>query len=366
MIRAATLDDIDELVRIENASFEIDRINPRQFRYLIQHAKAATLVAADGTDRLLGYITILFHRGTSLARLYSIAVDPGHRGGGIGTALLHAGEGAALEHGVTHMRLEVRVDDPETQGLYEREGYRRLGLRSHYYDDDTDAVRMEKMLVPPRDPALARVPYYPQSLSFTCGPAALLMAMHALEPEIGVDQAAELMLWREATTIFMTSGHGGCGPQGLALAAWSRGFDVDLYISQQAPFFINSVRSEEKRAIIQLVEEEFHRELEATEVRIHDRPLSLDEMRDDFDAGAIPVVLISSYRLDLSKEPHWVVVTGFDQSYIYLHDPFIDTEAHKNQTDCMQIPVSQQEFARMARYGRSQQKAALVLWRRAS
>lgn len=366
MIRSARSGDIDELVRIENACFETDRLSPRQFRYLIQQAKAATLVAADRHDRPLGYVTILFHRGTSLARLYSIAVDPPRRGAGLGTALLRAAEAAALEEGVTHMRLEVRVDDLKTQGLYEREGYRRLGLRSHYYEDETDAVRMEKMLVPPREAALARVPYYPQSLSFTCGPAALLMAMHALRPEVTVDQAAELKLWREATTIFMTSGHGGCAPRGLALAAWRRGFDVDLYLSQQSSFFINSVRSPEKRAVIRLVEEEFQDELEATDVRVHDRPLAINEMREAFEAGGIPVVLISSYRFDRSKEPHWVVVTGFDQGYIYLHDPFIDSDAHKNQTDCMQIPVPLREFARMARYGRSQQKAALVLRRRAS
>ena len=34
----------------------------------------------------------------------------------------------------------------------------------------------------------------------------------------------EMQLWREATTIFMAAGHGGCSGQGLALAATRRGF----------------------------------------------------------------------------------------------------------------------------------------------
>ena len=40
-----------------------------------------------------------------------------------------------------------------------------------------------------------------------------------LDPGLTLDRTLELRVWREATTIFMTSGHGGCGPDGLALAA---------------------------------------------------------------------------------------------------------------------------------------------------
>jgi hypothetical protein len=159
----------------------------------------------------------------------------------------------------------------------------------------------------------------------------------------------------------MTSGHGGCSPRGLALSAWRRGFAVDLYLSQSTPFFVESVRNAEKRQVIEEVEEVFRAELEETGIQVFEHPLEADDLRREFEAGAIPIVLISSYRLALAKEPHWVVVTGFDESYIYLHDPFIDIDENKSQTDCMQIPVPLHEFARMARYGRSQQRAALVI-----
>ncbi|MCL1487420.1 MAG: peptidase C39 family protein [Marinobacter sp.] len=69
-----------------------------------------------------------------------------------------------------------------------------------------------------------RYPYYPQTTEFTCGPAALIMAMAALNQQQSLTTLEELKIWREATTIFMLSGHGGCGPHGLALAAWHRGF----------------------------------------------------------------------------------------------------------------------------------------------
>ena len=49
-----------------------------------------------------------------------------------------------------------------------------------------------------------------------------MMAMTALDPSRTMDANDEIRIWREATTVFMTSGHGGCGPYGLALAAHRR------------------------------------------------------------------------------------------------------------------------------------------------
>jgi hypothetical protein len=40
--------------------------------------------------------------------------------------------------------------------------------------------------------------------AFTCGPAALMMAMHGLNRDYQPSREEEINLWREATTIFMT------------------------------------------------------------------------------------------------------------------------------------------------------------------
>ncbi|MCT7656069.1 peptidase C39 family protein [Oceanimonas sp. NS1] len=91
------------------------------------------------------------------------------------------------------------------------------------------------------------MPYYRQTTEFTCGPASLMMALSALDATHHTQPDEELQLWREATTIFMTQGHGGCGPHGLALAAHRRGFAVELVLNQDGPLFINSVRSPDKK-----------------------------------------------------------------------------------------------------------------------
>ena len=44
MLRHATLDDIDALLKIENLCFATDRLSRRSFRHLLTRGNAATLV----------------------------------------------------------------------------------------------------------------------------------------------------------------------------------------------------------------------------------------------------------------------------------------------------------------------------------
>ena len=58
-----------------------------------------------------------------------------------------------------------------------------------------------------------------------------------------------------------------------------------------------------------------------------------------------------------------VVVTGFDERFIYVHDPYIDDEAGKTVADCINMPILRKDFERMARYGKSAQRAVLIIRR---
>jgi hypothetical protein len=58
-------------------------------------------------------VLLLFSRGTSMARLYSIAVHPENMAAAVvGDRLLEAAETVALERDCVSMRLEVRRDNP--------------------------------------------------------------------------------------------------------------------------------------------------------------------------------------------------------------------------------------------------------------
>jgi ribosomal protein S18 acetylase RimI-like enzyme len=360
MIRKATLNDLEALVALENRSFTTDRLSRRSFRHLLTKANGVTLID-ELEGRLAGYATVLFNLGTSLARLYSIAVDSEFRGQGVGQRLVMASEQAARDGDSVVLRLEVRSDNTASLALFRRMDYREFGHYDDYYEDHMDALRFEKELVPHLDPDRARVPYYRQTLEFTCGPSALMMAMRALDPAIEYARALEIEIWRESTTVFMTAGHGGCGPHGLALAARQRGFEVELFLSEAGALFIDSVRSAEKKEVMTLVQEGFEKRVVEEGIPVHYHQLGMSEMREYFEQGAIPVVLISSYRIYKEKFPHWVVVTGFDERYVYVHDPFVDDEKGKTSTDCINMPILQKDFDRMARYGKSGLRASLVL-----
>ena len=144
-IRPAVPEDAGDLSTLENQIFSGDRISLRSFRRLLAQTSAVVLVAAVG-NRIAGYAMALFRRNSSIARLYSIAVDPGHAGRGIGKALLAAAEDAARRRQCKIMRLEVRENNSKAIRLYGASGYLPAGRVTDYYEDGCAALRFEKPL----------------------------------------------------------------------------------------------------------------------------------------------------------------------------------------------------------------------------
>jgi ribosomal protein S18 acetylase RimI-like enzyme len=361
--RFASMDDVDDLVLLEQECFTLDRLSRRNFHWMVSRANACVIVASS-QDTLAGYALLLFHRGTSLARLYSIAVSPSWRGHGLGQSLLDQAQAFALERNCAWLRLEVRADNPAAISLYQANGYHRFAIVDDYYQDHTQALRYEKRILHDAPPPARHVPYYQQTTEFTCGAACLLMAMAAIDTNRSMTRGEEIQLWREATTVFMTAGHGGCSPQGLALAAWRRGFDVRLEVSRSGSLFLDGVRNPEKKAIMKLVEEGFTQALDGTQVE--QILASTLDVRCALDAGFKPIVLISNYRFTRLKAPHWVLITGCDEDFVYLHDPDVDHSRHKRSLDCQHLPVSHAEFLRMTVFGGQRVRAAVLLRARSS
>lgn len=364
IIRRAVAADLDRLVAIENSAFAVDRLTRRSLANFIRSARACLLVA-ERDGGVVGYGLILLRRGTSLARLYSLAVDPTRRRLGIGRYLLAELEQFAVQREYTFMRLEVSPDNVVAVGLLRSAGYRSFGLIHDYYEDHGDALRLEKRIanITLRADSLP-VHYYGQTTDFTCGPASLMMAMNALDPGQPMSPLLELQLWREATTIYMLAGTGGCGPHGLALAAWQRGFTAAIHVNQTGPLFLESVRRPEKKAIMARVHDDFVHQLRETDVRIEDSTCSLDDLRGALRAGRIPLVLISTWRFNRSKNPHWVVVSGMDDHFVFIHDPEVDDLAGQWPLDNQYLPVVHHDFQRMSQFGQSCLRAAVIIGKR--
>ncbi len=145
-IRKGRLADIDALLVLEQSVFTVDHLSRRSFRNFLTSPYSVLLVADEGGG-ISGYVHVLFRPRSRAARLYSIGVAARAAGRGIGIALLKAGEQAARKRRTTLMRLEVQSGNRAAIARYEKSGYRRTGRLSGYYNDGSDALRYEKLLV---------------------------------------------------------------------------------------------------------------------------------------------------------------------------------------------------------------------------
>ena len=146
-IRNAEDADLDGLGALEARSFASDRLARRSlWRLLCRPSASLRVAAAKAGGTVHGYSLVLFRKGSSVARLYSIAVDDERRGEGLGRRLLADAEGVAARRQQRVLRLEVREDNLPAIRLYERRGYRLIGRYARYYADKADALRYEKPL----------------------------------------------------------------------------------------------------------------------------------------------------------------------------------------------------------------------------
>ena len=143
MIRPALQIDVESLVRLEHACFKTDLLDRDDFRRELRN-QTTVLLVHQGLGGVDAYA--LMHVRHGRAHLVSIAVDPAVRRSGIGKTLLQAAEAAAGERGAGHMRLEIREDNPGAYALYRAMGYKHFGTWLEYYQDKSDALRLQKPL----------------------------------------------------------------------------------------------------------------------------------------------------------------------------------------------------------------------------
>ena len=360
--RKAKLSDLPQLVQLEESVFNYDQLSRRSFDWMIRKAHSIFLVQ-EYQKRIVGYGLVLINAGTSLARLYSICTHRDFQGRGLATKLISELEKmAAEEENCAYLRLEVKESNKGAIALYKKLGYTKFTVKKGYYDDGKAAWCFEKRIKELRVKPRLKVPYYQQGTDFTCGPASLLMAMKTFHPKTEMSLEKELELWREATTIFMTSGHGGCGPHGLALAANARGYKSELYLSHLHTLFIDTVRSQEKKDIIRIVQKSWEKKIEEQKIPVHRKRMTIEDIKDILDSGGIPIVLITTYHFDFHRVPHWVVVTAYDDHFVYIHDPDQTTdEDHEGVISRVHIPIPEDQFLKISRWGKEKVSAAVVV-----
>jgi ribosomal protein S18 acetylase RimI-like enzyme len=104
------------------------------------------LLIAEDDGEVTGYAVVTFHArddshstGDRFAELQSLVIARDHRGGGIGTSLLHEVYRQVRSRGVEEMVIGVLATNERAQRLYEREGFRPWVLLNLGKVPDPDA-----------------------------------------------------------------------------------------------------------------------------------------------------------------------------------------------------------------------------------
>ncbi len=161
-LRLADPGDLDALLALESHCFEHDRLSRRSFRYFLTKSQAQLWVIGAP---IIAYGLVLFHRGTSVARIYSLAVHSQARGQGLARTLVEAMERSARAGNMLHIHLEVAEDNHSALNLYRSLGYQLLRPLPGYYERGQDGLRMEKHLGHDRPTASNRSPVSRQTES---------------------------------------------------------------------------------------------------------------------------------------------------------------------------------------------------------
>ena len=96
----------------------------------LNNALSLWLVAVDG-DTVAGYVGSQSVLGES--DMMNVAVHPDFRRRGVGEALILELIAALKEQGNHCLSLEVRASNEPARNLYEKLGFRQVGLRPNYY-----------------------------------------------------------------------------------------------------------------------------------------------------------------------------------------------------------------------------------------
>jgi ribosomal-protein-alanine N-acetyltransferase len=135
-----TLDDLRAVHAIERASFSVPWPDEAYRNELLTNRLASYVVARAG-EIVVGFAGLWVM--VDEAHVTTFAVDPGWRRRGVGEQLLLALLDIAVARRAREATLEVRLSNVPARRLYEKYGFRPVGIRPRYYSDNgEDALIM--------------------------------------------------------------------------------------------------------------------------------------------------------------------------------------------------------------------------------
>jgi [ribosomal protein S18]-alanine N-acetyltransferase len=136
--------DIEPVMVLERELFGDEAWSDTMFWNELSERASRHYLVAESEGDLVGYAGLCAYPPNE-SYVQTIAVAPVHQGNGLGARLLTMLIDESARRGCKRLDLEVRADNAVALGLYERHGFKQIGLRRHYYQPSgVDAVVMRR------------------------------------------------------------------------------------------------------------------------------------------------------------------------------------------------------------------------------
>ncbi|MFA4861440.1 peptidase C39 family protein [Methanoregula sp.] len=175
------------------------------------------------------------------------------------------------------------------------------------------------------------IPFYRQHYDFTCGPASLIMAMKYLDKNLRPGKDLEIEIWREATLGAVC----GTSRYGLAYSAATRGFSARVTSNTGGidfPDWIVPLLNDSETQMLENLFSERRTRCRNLGVRETQETLTDKTISRSLHHNHVPLIVTNSLFYCNEDCPHWIVVSGIDDEFLYFNNPF-DAKPKKRKTD---------------------------------
>lgn len=145
VIIPANIRDLDAIHALEKACFTEDIISLERYKTLLKRSSIRIFVMKDGIKIIASAILVLRKR-SEIARIYSFAVDKSYRGTMTAKNFYEYLEKFLRKEHKRVITLEVKITNHAAIRFYEKNGFVRSGLYKDYYEDHSNAYRMQKVI----------------------------------------------------------------------------------------------------------------------------------------------------------------------------------------------------------------------------
>lgn len=136
---------IDEICEIEKLCFPYEEWTYGMIESEIDNKISVFIVGVDENEKSVvcyGCVWCI----ADIGEITNIAVLPKYQGMGLGDKTLTILTKICIENGMREINLEVKQGNVPAIKLYEKHGFKEVGIRPKYYKDGSDACLMTKII----------------------------------------------------------------------------------------------------------------------------------------------------------------------------------------------------------------------------